>query len=1128
MASGDIPKNIKASLYIDGKPAEASLKNVEQVTRTLEKELKKLTIGTDEWNKKMQQVAANKKYLSGIKQEIQGVSGAFSQLKHELGKVGTMALGFLGFQFISDQFQQMISKNAKLSDSLADVRKTTGLTEKDVLSLNGELSKLNTRTSRQELLDLASVAGKLGVTGKEDVLGFVRAADQISVALGKDLGNTEQAVNDLGKLTDLFKIKDQFGLEQSLLKTGSAINALGAAGTANEGYIVEFTKRMGTIAPAANISIENVLGLATTMDELGQPAEAASTALAQFIVGMGKDLPTFAKVAGMSVKDFSAVLRKDGNEALITVLSKLKATGGGVEELSAKMGLIGEDGARATAALGALSNNLDKLRSRQALSNDEFAKGTSLTNEFNIKNQNFGATLDKIGKYFYGLATSKVVTGTLTDIANAFAKIIGVAGTAGERASQAFEETKNSVRNLNDNLDPLMSRYDQLKSKTKLNKDEQNELKKVISQIGTLVPTAVSEFDKYGRALDINKGKLADFIKMQKALLEFQNKEAIETTASEIVETLKKREALTKALNSGKKYTSVSGGTGGASTIVRALTPEETLEMQKQLQDYSASLDNLRLRFRGLRGEQLDSIKGGNSQVAGGTSNFTPGPSKEDEKKADQERDRALAEFARLGAEYKKLEIQRLNDQLSANQKEVKQEADKYDALIAKEKEFLLMKGATPDQKKTTNSNIDKIEADKVKAVTDLKIRQEKEMVQQIAELRTKMSDLHETELQKQKDQINKFYDDQEKKNAGNESVIAKLRIERLTELSNAELREKERLEQEKAAIEAKHDTLSGSKPQNRIAKINKQYDDEIIALRAKFSKELQATKAFQDALALIENNRKADIDLANKAAEKDKRDFILDSAQQTSDALFSIMANNRNAETEKTIKSLENQRAAELDNKKLTEAQKDEINNRYNEKIKQEKLKAWRADKAAAISQAIINGILAVTKLLATPWAAAAAGIAAAANVAVILAQPEPQYAAGGMTNEDPAGYVSNATLFRNSASGRSFVAGEAGKEWIAPNWMLTNPKTAAIINSLEVVRKEKRMYAAGGFNSDTSNSTFSPGQMGYDFYRLESLMVGMIEAQNRANNKKVYQVWSEFKQFQDDTENYILAQTA
>ncbi|MBK6285748.1 MAG: hypothetical protein IPF54_26510 [Draconibacterium sp.] len=62
-------------------------------------------------------------------------------------------------------------------------------------------------------------------------------------------GDTEESVRQLGKLVDIFKLTNEYSMEDSLIKIGSAMNALGASGTANEGYMLEFSKRVAGVAP---------------------------------------------------------------------------------------------------------------------------------------------------------------------------------------------------------------------------------------------------------------------------------------------------------------------------------------------------------------------------------------------------------------------------------------------------------------------------------------------------------------------------------------------------------------------------------------------------------------------------------------------------------------------------------------------------------------------------------------------------------------------------------------------------------------------------------------------------------------------------------------------------------------
>ena len=125
--------------------------------------------------------------------------------------------------------------------------------------------------------------------------------------------------------------------------------------------------------------------MAATLDQLGQNAEMSSTAVSQLIVNMFKNSAEYARIAGLEIKTFSQLMRTDANQALIVFLESLMKNKGGLNELAEKFKDLGIDGSRAIGVIGALSNNVGLLKDSQALSNEEFKKGTSLTEEFNIK-----------------------------------------------------------------------------------------------------------------------------------------------------------------------------------------------------------------------------------------------------------------------------------------------------------------------------------------------------------------------------------------------------------------------------------------------------------------------------------------------------------------------------------------------------------------------------------------------------------------------------------------------------------------------------------------------------------------------------------------------------------------------
>ena len=330
-----------------------------------------------------------------------------------------------GVTKLTDEFMEY-------DEALTDAMKTTNLSKSEVTALSEELKKIDTRTAQTELLALLRIGGKLGVQGQEDLLGFVRAADKINVALKEDLGgDAEAAIAQIGKMVDIFQLKDQFGLEDAMIKVGSAVNSLGMASTANEGYIVDFTRRLAGIAPNASISIDKILGLAATLDKYGQTAEMSSTAIGQTIMAMFKKTDVFAGIAKMSVQDFADLLNKDVNEAFIRVLEGMKGSDGTLHSVVAAMEEMHLQGQRAVQVLGTLSKNTDELRNQQDLANASFTEGSSLLEEFETKNTSATAILEKQKKAIQEevVALGQELMPVVNEVMDIADKGIGIVGT---------------------------------------------------------------------------------------------------------------------------------------------------------------------------------------------------------------------------------------------------------------------------------------------------------------------------------------------------------------------------------------------------------------------------------------------------------------------------------------------------------------------------------------------------------------------------------------------------------------------------------------------------------------------------------------------------------------------------
>ena len=265
---------------------------------------------------------------------------------------------------------------------------------------NNEFAKIDTRTSREELNELAYAAGKLGVQGKEDVLEFVKAADVINVALGDVLGGTD-AIIEVTKLAQVFKDTTReiqnAGLEETLIRTGSVINELGKTSTANESQIAKFLGRIASYASIAGMSLDQMAGLGSVLSQNSKAPEMSATAVTKIMQQMIKKTGSFADMIGMGEKELSDLMAKDFNQAFLAVLQKLHDIGD-VQAIVPIFKDLGADATRASQVILALSTNIDKVRIAQETASKAIKEGTSMNKEYSVMNETLQAQMEKAKK----------------------------------------------------------------------------------------------------------------------------------------------------------------------------------------------------------------------------------------------------------------------------------------------------------------------------------------------------------------------------------------------------------------------------------------------------------------------------------------------------------------------------------------------------------------------------------------------------------------------------------------------------------------------------------------------------------------------------------------------------------
>ena len=285
---------------------------------------------------------------------------------------------------------------AEMDQEMENVRKYTGQTSEQVHEMNEAFKRMDTRTSREKLNQLAGDAGRLGITSKEAVMDFVDAADKINVALGDDLG--EDAVKNIGKLAMSFGTDKTMGLRGAMLATGSAVNELAQNSSASAGYLVDFTARVAGFGKQVGLTQAQIMGFGAVMDENMLRDEMAATAFGQLLVKMTTDLDTFASITGMKVEEYRKLVTENINGAVLAVAKAMK--GQDMESMGKMFDDMHLNGQRAIGVLATLGQKVDDVAKRQSIATEAFSEGTSVINEFNIQNETVQAKLEKVQKNF--------------------------------------------------------------------------------------------------------------------------------------------------------------------------------------------------------------------------------------------------------------------------------------------------------------------------------------------------------------------------------------------------------------------------------------------------------------------------------------------------------------------------------------------------------------------------------------------------------------------------------------------------------------------------------------------------------------------------------------------------------
>ncbi len=1097
-------------IIVNGTKAGASIKELEKDVRVLAGHIKSLKPGSEDFvkaSKKFKQVETE---LKQIKEQAYGTKKALSVLKNEFFSLTTSIVGgnliTSAFEKLAGVIPNAISGAAKLSDSFADIRKTTGMTAEEVTKLNSELGKINTRTSRQELRDIAVVAGQLGIA-TQDILAFTDATDKLVVALGDDFGGgAEEVTKVMGGLRNVFTDIKTDEVDKDMLKIGNALNELGASGAATAPVVADFANRIGGVGITMGLTSGQVLGLSATLQELNVSTERGGTAVVKILQKMLTNTGEFASVAGMSTQEFTDLLNNDLFGAFTKVAEGSQKSAGAATEFAGMLDNLKVDGAGASEVFAKLGANTDKLAEKVALASVAITGADSVMSEFNLKNTNMAAKVEKLGKEFNKLMNAPGLTKFLE--------------AAVDRAIIFIEVLKSIPAFVRENRTTLIALGIALAAlKFGKSADEMRKLiiafkQKTVDVIANTTATianarasqlATSAWKGLGKAFSANPfGFIITSVMLLVGGLEqlYNRSEKVRNVMNGLLEAAK-----TVFKNIAEAVITYLGGVGnilvgiftfdinklkeGAQSVMKALNPgnlgkdvaksyhdgynaESKKKMEEQLAAEKANSDEqIKIAADAADEKKRQQIEI-QAKLSEEEKKFLENSKKLlkelEDTKISLIKDEEKRDLAKLAKDFErhKIDVETTEAEAKIKSDLLKALEEQHEADVTKIKDKYKKERDAKDYNDVIKNEADRLALQKLHVTI---AHAEGTLTKQQYNEKLKELELdHKVELKAiaeiyGKDTVALEQDIADKTIAMKETTEEKIKRQLQARI---ELKRKYLAKESDELLEAEKEYLEAKREQD-IA-----YLDEFVANQILTTEE--AEKAKLDIIAYY-NKQAEDIEMATMRRTWEERAKILDEwGGKFSNVMGSINQVRTNLENSELAdaKKLNDNRLAQMQHlheKKLIS--EDEYKNKVaiinaetDKKIGEIRKKQAQREKDFAIYNVMLSGAVAIMKISGSiPFPASlpsllAQGIITAAQLATIQSAPAPGFVDGGYTGNgfgapDTSGYK---------------VAGVVHEgEYVVPKWIVQQPKYFQTISMLESVRSKG--YADGGHVSSTVN---------------------------------------------------------
>ncbi|WP_307224430.1 phage tail tape measure protein [Microbacterium arborescens] len=258
-------------------------------------------------------------------------TAAYERQKQAMNEAG-VALGAVGAVAMAST-ALAVKAAIDWESAWAGVTKTVDGSASEMAALEDELRSLTSTlpATHEQIAAVAEAAGQLGVR-RDDVADFTRTM----VNLGETTNlSADQAATSIAQLMNVMQTAPD-----DVDRLGATLVALGNDGASTESEILEMAQRIAGAGKLVGATEGEVLGLSNALASMGVTAELGGGVASRILQDLysavqsgGDQLAGFAKVAGVSAKQFADQFRADPVRALDAFakgLNDVEASGGNV------------------------------------------------------------------------------------------------------------------------------------------------------------------------------------------------------------------------------------------------------------------------------------------------------------------------------------------------------------------------------------------------------------------------------------------------------------------------------------------------------------------------------------------------------------------------------------------------------------------------------------------------------------------------------------------------------------------------------------------------------------------------------------------------------------------------------